>query len=95
MLEPLIGFMTFVSPVARFAAVWAEVFDSLTVAPLGIVDPAVAIIPVIGFCGGRASQEEKAAERQDSERRLAEERTEGKNLKFHKSLQERLRAGFG
>ncbi len=93
--QVVVSFIAFVSPVTRLAAVRPEVLDGFVVAPFCVGDAAIAVIPAIGFRGGRAGENENTTECQSSESGFAEERREPQNRKFHESLQERARAGFG
>ena len=95
MFAAFVGFVAFVGPVASLTTVGPEMLDGLVVAPFRVRNTAIAIIPTIGFCRGRSGKEEKPTERQSSERGFAKNRTESQSRKFHKSLQERARAGFG
>ncbi len=90
-----VSFVAFVGPVPSLAAVWPKMFDGLVVPRIGVGDSTIAIIPSIRICSGRADKEKKTAECQNGERGLAEKRRETQSRKFHKSLEERARAGFG
>src|SRR5215472_16468849 len=48
-LEPLIGFVAFVRPMARLGAIRAVALDGLIVPVFGIGDAVVAVIPVVGL----------------------------------------------
>ena len=90
-----IGYAALVGPVACSRTVRAEMLNSFAIAHIGVGDTPIAVIPSIGLGRRCAGEEEKAAECQSGERCLAENRAEKQSRKFHKSLQERPRAGFG
>lgn len=84
-------FVALVGPVASFVAIRAEVFDGFAVAPFGVMN---ALIAILSSGGGSAGEEQKTAESQCRDG-LAEKRRKRQSRKFHNSLQERARAGFG
>jgi len=94
-LPTLVGFMAFVGPVARFAAVGAEMLYCLLITPLCVGHAAITIIPAIGLDGWRTAKDEKSAEHQSGYCGLAENGFKPRNCRFHKGLQERARAGVG
>ena len=79
----LVGFMAFVGPVARFAAVGAEMFYGFMITRLCVGHAAIAIIPAIGLGRWRTGKEEKASECQRDKCCFAENRTESGRSKFH------------
>ena len=86
MLLALVGFVAFVSPVARVPAVRTEALDGFVITPVGIGDTAAAIIPVIGFGRWCAGEEQKTAESRSGEHSLANRRAERTKRKFHDNL---------
>ena len=89
----LVGLVPFVRPMARVAAIGAKALDGFTITPFGIGDAAIAVVPIVGFCGGRAGGEEEA-EGRSGQSRLSEKRTEIKRDRFHKIASRSLaRAG--
>ena len=56
------SFVVFVCPMTRRRAVWAEMFNGLVVAPTGVSDAVVAILPSVGLGGYDAGEEQKATE---------------------------------
>jgi hypothetical protein len=59
----LVRFVAFVRPMARFPAIGAEVLDSFVIAPFGVGDAAIAIVPIVGFCGWRHGRQQEAESR--------------------------------
>src|SRR5882762_2485208 len=89
----LVGLVAFVRPMTRFAAIGTGVLNGFVVAPFGVGDAAIAIVPIVGFCGGRTGGEEEAKGR-SGQSRLSEKRTELKRDRFHKIASRSLaRAG--
>ena len=88
------SFAALKGPVARRGTVRTEAVDGLVVTHVCVGDAVIAVLPRVRRFGGRGPGEEKeSAESERGERGLAENRTKRKSLKFHKSLQERIRAG--
>ena len=56
------SFAVFVCPMTRRRAVRAEMFNGFVVAPIGVSDATVAIIPSVGLGGCDAGAEQKATE---------------------------------
>src|SRR5258707_12733625 len=48
----LVGLVAFVRPMTSFAAIGTGVLNGFVVAPFGVGDAAIAIVPIVGFCGG-------------------------------------------
>src|ERR1700757_2446704 len=93
MLSPFVRLVAFVFPMTRVAAVRAKALDGFVVAPFGVGDAAIAIVPIVGFCGGRTGGQEEA-EGRSSQSRLSEKRTQLEREKFHKIASRSLaRAG--
>ena len=80
-------FPAFVSPVTRLRAVRAEALDGLAVAIFAVGDTAIAIVPVVGLCGGRTGGKEQAEGRSGQDC-FSDNRAEVEPEKFHESLQE-------
>jgi hypothetical protein len=89
----LVRLVAFVFPMTRVAAVGAEALDGFVVAPFGVGDAAIAVVPIVGFCGGRTGGQEETESR-GGQSCLTEKRTEVKREKFHKIASRSLaRAG--
>src|SRR5258705_12638818 len=63
----LVGVVAFVRPMTRFAAIGTGVLNGFVVAPFGVGDAAIAIVPIVGFCGGWARGITEGARRRGSE----------------------------
>src|SRR5215471_1666259 len=94
-LQPLIGFVPFMSPMTRLATVWTEMLDRFMVAIFGVRNAAIAVVPAVGFRGGSAGESEKSAKGESRDSRLMKEQREPQSRQSHKSLQDCARAGFG
>jgi len=93
--ETLVGFVAFVGPVARIAAVRAETFDRFVITPVGVGGATVAVVPVVRLGAGRAREEQEPTEGGVSQDSFAENGVEQVRVKFHEILQGRARADLG
>src|SRR4029077_19006288 len=93
MLAPLVRFVAFVLPMTGVAAIRAASLDGFAIAPFGVGNAAIAIVPIVGFCGGHAGGQEET-EGRGGQSRFSEERTQLERVKFHKIASRSLaRAG--
>src|ERR1700746_147548 len=93
MLAALVRLVAFVLPMTGVAAVGAEALDRLAIARFGVGDPAIAVVPIVCFWGGRAGGQEET-EGRGSQSRFSEKCAELERVKFHKIASRSLaRAG--
>src|SRR5882724_6498900 len=83
MLAALVCFVAFVSPMTRVTTVGAEALDRFAVARFGVGDATIAILPIVGLCGGRAGGQQETESR-CGHSRFTEKRAELERVKFHK-----------
>ena len=89
--ETLVSLAAFVGPVTCLRTIRSEMLDSFVIPPFRIRNAAIAVIPAIGPGRGCSGEDKKPAESESGKSNLSER----ERRQFHKSLQERARAGFG
>src|SRR5258707_12712901 len=85
-LQPFVGFMALMPPVAGFRAVVAEVLDRYVETPIGVRRAPVAIVPFICLGAGRAGKEQESAERGRRQCCFAEHRFQQMLMQSHNIL---------
>src|SRR5260221_11004571 len=83
MLAALVCFVAFVLQMARGGAVRAEAIGSFAIARFSVGHTAIAIVPIVGPCCGRAGGQEET-EGRGGQGRFTEKRAELERVKFHK-----------
>ena len=59
MLAPLVGFVPFMLPMTGVAAVRTEALDGLPITQVGVGDAPIAVVPIVGLCGGAPAAKKK------------------------------------
>src|SRR5258705_12920514 len=90
----LVGLVAFVRPMTRFAAIGTGVLNGFVVAPFGVGDAAIAIVPIVGFCGGRTSGQ-KENQGASGQKPLSSKKNAGKRRRVYKIAFKRLVPGGG
>src|SRR6266571_9335534 len=85
-LQPFIGFVALMPPVAGFRAVVAEALNRYVETPIGVRRAPVAIVPIIRLGAGRAGKEQESAERDSRQCCFAEHRFQQMLMQSHNIL---------